>query len=421
MRLAMRVRHIVADATAKRYQQAPKKARGVILNEFTKLTGYGRKYAAWLLSNWKRRRVRTMGGVRTIYVLGLKKRRPRGENRPKRPATYGADILRHLKTLWAIAGGLCGKRLAPFIRETLPALERFEEISLKREQCTKLLKISPATIDRLLAPERKKYRLKGRATTKPGTLLKHQIPVRTFADWDDKRPGFMEADLVSQDGGFLSAEVIHTLTLTDVASGWTELGALKSKARRWVLEALEQIRTRLPFPLLGIDSDNGGEFINEELMAYCAARKLTFTRSRPYKKNDNCFVEQKNYSVVRQAVGYARMDSDEELQVLKELYIPLCLLTNYFLPSAKLVKKTRDGSHLTKVHDTPQTPLCRLLSDKRIDRATKAKLKRVYQSLNPAQLRREISRCQERLETLAERPKHIKIRKGKKPLVLISR
>jgi len=176
MRLTMRERHAVVDATAKRYQVARKKERGRILDEFTKLTKYGRKYAAWLLSNWKRRKVLTIGGVRTVYVFGAKKRRPRGQNPPKRPPTYGQDILRFLKVLWAIAGGLCGKRLAPFIRDTLPVLERFEEISLKPEQRQKLLAISPATIDRLLAPERKRYRLKGRATTRPGSLLKAPDP-----------------------------------------------------------------------------------------------------------------------------------------------------------------------------------------------------------------------------------------------------
>jgi hypothetical protein len=290
-------------------------------------------------------------------------------------------------------------------------LVRFEEIALKHDQREKLLRISPATIDRLLAPERRKYRLKSRPTTKPGTLLKHKIPIRTFTDWDDKRPGFMEADLVAQDGGFPSSDVLHSLTLTDVASTWTEVRALKSKARRWVLEALQDIRTSLPFPLLGIDSDNGGEFINHELLAYCEAHHLTFTRSRAYRKNDSCFVEQKNYTVVRQAVGYARMDSDEQLACLKELYRSLNLLTNFFQPSMKLLEKTRSGSKVTKVYDTPQTPYRRLLADSRINRATKRTLTTLYRTLNPAALRRDISRCQSRLSTLTERPKRLTLRK----------
>jgi len=421
MRLTMRQRRAVVDATAKRYQQARKKQRGEILNEFTKLTRYGRKYAAWLLSNWKRRKVLTIGGIRTVYVFGLKKPRAKGKNPPKRPRTYGADIIGFLKQLWALSGGLCGKRLTPFIRETLPVLERFEEIVLKHEQRQKLLRISPATIDRLLAPERKRYRLKGRPTTKPGTLLKHKIPIRTFADWDDKRPGFVEADLVAQDGGFPSSDVIHSLTLTDVASTWTEVRALKTKARRWVLNALQDIRASLPFPLLGIDSDNGGEFINHELLAYCEQQHITFTRSRSYKKNDSCFVEQKNYSVVRQAVGYARMDSDLQLACLAELYRPLNLFTNFFQPSMKLLKKTRSGSKVTRVYDTPQTPYHRLLADPRIDRATKRRLRGLYRTLNPAALRREITRCQNRLSTLTERPKRYHLRKNHKHFDSISR
>jgi hypothetical protein len=196
-----------------------------------------------------------------------------------------------------------------------------------------------------------------------------------------------------------------------VASTWTEVRALKSKARRWVLEALQDIRTSLPFPLLGIDSDNGGEFINHELLAYCEAHHLTFTRSRAYRKNDSCFVEQKNYTVVRQAVGYARMDSDEQLACLKELYRSLNLLTNFFQPSMKLLEKTRSGSKVTKVYDTPQTPYRRLLADSRINRATKRTLTTLYRTLNPAALRRDISRCQSRLSTLTERPKRLTLRK----------
>jgi hypothetical protein len=421
MRLTMRERRAVVAATAKRYQNATKKQRTVILDEFIQTTGYRRSYAAWLLSNWLRKKVFTFDGVRRIYVFGLKRPKAKGKNPPKRPPTYGTDTVRYVKQLWALAGGLCGKRLAPFIRDVVPTLERFEEISLRAEERQKLLKISPATIDRLLAPERKKYQLKGRATTRPGSLLKHQIPVRTFADWDEHRPGFMEADLVALDGGLPASDVLHSLTLTDTASGWTEVCALRSKARRWVLEALKDVRLGLPFPLLGLDCDNGSEFINEELFLYCQDEHLTFTRSRPYRKNDNCFVEQKNYSVVRQAVGYARMDSDEQLACLKELYGPLCLLTNYFLPSAKLMHKTRHGAQVTKKHDVPQTPYQRLLSHPDVDPTVKRHLKRVRRMLNPAELRREITHSQDRLTLLTEKREQTKLRKKQKHLDSIYR
>lgn len=422
MRLTMRERRAVIGTTAKRYQHSSKKQRGVILDEFTQTTGYTRTYAARVLANWLRKKVLTIGGVRTIYVLGLKKSKPKGKNPPKRPATYGSDIVRLLKQLWAIAGGLCGKRLSPFLRDVVPVLERFEELpGLTREQRQKLLKISPATIDRLLAPERAKYRLKGRATTRPGSLLKHQIPVRTFSDWDEHKAGFLEADLVAQDGGLPASDVIHSLTLTDIATGWTEVRALRSKARRWVLEALKDMRAGLPFPILGLDSDNGSEFINEELYRYCQDEHVSFTRSRPYRKNDNCFVEQKNYSVVRQAIGYARMDSDEQLAVVKQLYGPLCLLTNHFLPSAKLLSKTRNGARVTKKHDEPKTPYERLLNHEAVDRKVKTQLKRMHRTVNPAELRRQITHWQEKLATLTEQPAQTKQRKKEKHLDSIYR
>jgi hypothetical protein len=191
---------------------------------------------------------------------------------------------------------------------------------------------------------------------------------------------------------------------------------LRSKARRWVLEALKEIRTGLPFALLGLDCDNGSEFINDELLLYCRDEQLTFTRSRPYRKNDNCFVEQKNYSVVRHAVGYARMTSEEQLACLEALYRPLCLLTNYFLPSAKLTSKTRDGAQVTKHHDTPKTPYQRLLDHEAVATTVKAQLKRIRRSLNPAELRRQITQCQERLTKMTETKEQTKHRKKQKLL-----
>lgn len=420
MRLSMRERHGVVDATAKRYQHSTKKQRGQILDEFTKLTRYGRKYAAWLLTNWKRRRVLTIHGVRTVYVFGLKKAR-KDRTPPKRPRTYGPDVQRLLIQLWALSGGLCGKRLAPFIRQTVPVLQRFEEITLSADQRKKLFVVSPATIDRLLVGERKKYQIKGRSTTRPGSLLKHQIPIRTFADWDDARPGFVEIDLVAHDGGIPGAEVIHSLTLTDVATGWTEARGLKTKARRWVLEALADITAQIPFKLLGVTSDNGGEFINQELLTYCNDHQLTFTRTRPYRKNDNCFVEQKNYTMVRYAVGYARLVTEPQLNCLKELYPALGLFTNYFQPSVKLLKKTRTGSKVRKLYDAPQTPFTRMVQHRSIDPKTKAKLYRQYKLLNPAQLRRDITHCQNRLSALCDSTHIQKTRRKAKHLDSIYR
>ena len=208
----------------------------------------------------------------------------------------------------------------------------------------KLRKISASTIDRLLKRERKKLEIKGRKGTKPGTLLKHKIPIRTFADWNDNKPGFMEIDLVSHDGGNEYGDFAQTLDMTDIYSGWTETRAVKNKAHKWVFEAIREVRKDLPFDLLGIDSDSGGEFINHALYNYCVEEKITFTRGRSYRKNDNCYVEQKNYSVVRRAVGYFRYDTDEEVDILNALYGYLRLYTNHFQPVMKLVEKVRIGS-----------------------------------------------------------------------------
>jgi hypothetical protein len=398
MGLTMDERKAVTRQQAPRYQQARKKDRGRILDEFTALTDYKRSYAAFLLRNWGRKRILTIHGIRTICVFGQQhKRKP-----STCPRRYDHRIIAPLKFLWALSSGLCGKRLAVFIRTTLPILERFEELPLDADTRQKLLSVSPATIDRLLAPERKKLQLKARATTKPGTLLKHQIPIRTFSQWDDRTPGFVEIDLVAHDGGIPASDVIHTLDLTDVATGWTETRALKTKAQRWVLQALADISQQLPFPIKGIDCDNGGEFINAELFRYCQQCHITFTRSRPYRKNDSCFVEEKNYSIVRKAVGYSRYDSDEELKLLEQLYCALRLFTNFFLPVMKLSTKTRNGSKVRKTYDPPTTPYQRVLLRPDISKGAKRHLRQQYRQLNPAQVRRQISQLQEKLFTLAQ-------------------
>jgi hypothetical protein len=397
----MNERKAVTRQVAPRYQRATKKQRAAILDEFTTLTGYNRSYAAFLLRNWGRKRVLTIRGVRTIYVPGHHRRKRTPSKRHNR--IYDPErILPSLKFFWGLSGGLCGKRLAPFIRTTLPILEHHEELIVAAEIKQKLLSMSPATIDRLLAPERNKLRLKGRSTTKPGTLLKHQIPIRTFSDWDEKQPGFVEIDLVAHDGGIPESSVIHTLDLVDVATGWTETRALKTKAQRWVLEALHDISACLPFAIKGIDSDNGSEFINRELYRYCIDHRITFTRSRPFRKNDCCFVEEKNYSVVRKTVGYYRYDSEDELHPLEQLYSVLRLFTNFFLPVMKLTSKTRNGSTITKPYEHPTTPSVRILNCPDISKPVQRRLIAQYNRLNPAALRRQITQLQEKLLTLAQ-------------------
>jgi hypothetical protein len=234
--------------------------------------------------------------------------------------------------------------------EIVERLLRHNELRCDAATSQKLARISAATIDRLLAPERQKYQLKGRSHTRPGTLLKQQIPMRTFNEWDEQQPGFLEIDLVGHDGGVIDSHHAFTLNATDVASGWNSSTALKNKAQVWTLAGLQKIRAKLPFPLLGIDSDNGSEFINETLYGFCQEQKITFTRARPYRKNDSCFVEQKNYSVVRRAVGYQRCDTEQQLQLLNQLYEPLALYTNFFQPSMKLQsKETPRGARAEEV------------------------------------------------------------------------
>ena len=228
-------------------------------------------------------------------------------------------------------------------------------------------------------------------------MLKSMIPVRTFSEWSDKKPGFAEIDLVGHEGGDGSGEFLYTLDITDVATGWTETQAVRNKARQWVFEALKDIRERLPFPLLGIDSDNGGEFINDHLFNYCRDEKITFTRARSYRKNDNCFVEQKNYSVVRRAVGYARYDTPEQQAVINALYMELRLYTNFFQPSMKRIGTIKDGSKRIKKYDKALTPYRRVMGSKDVSVSDKARLKALYRNLNPAELKRRITKLQQNL------------------------
>jgi hypothetical protein len=393
MRLTMKERKKATAVVSPRYRKARKKEKGVILNEFVGLTGYGRRYAAYVLRSHGRR---VWVGEGKAIVGDVRK----GMSR-KKPRVYDGAVLEALKKVWYIMDCICGKRLAPVLREIVPRLERFGEIRVDAGVKARLLRMSAATADRLLAGERRKQTIKGRSNTKPGTLLKHQIPVRTFSDWDEQRPGFVEVDLVGHDGGNASGEFAQTLDVTDICTTWTETEAVRNKAEKWVFDALKDIRKRMPFPLLGIDSDSGSEFINHHLFRYCKKEGIIFTRTRSGRKNDNCFVEQKNYSVVRRNVGYARYDTEEQLCVLNEIYRHLRLYTNFFLPTMKLIQKTRIGSKVIKKYDKPSTPYRRVLASAHISAEDKESLKRQYAKLNPAQLKRQIERLKQKLLRLS--------------------
>jgi len=393
MRLTMKERQKTTVIVATRYQKARKKDKGKILDEFIELTGYTRCYGAYVLRT-QGKKVR--GGGNRTFVLDVRTKATR-----KRQRVYDESVREALRKIWYIMDCICGKRLSPILGEVLWKLERYKEISLDATIRQKLLGVSASTIDRLLAPERRKQTIKGKGNTKPGTLLKHQIPIRTFAEWNDKRPGFVEIDLVGHDGGDSRGDYIQTLDVTDVSTGWTETHAVRNKAQVWVFEALQSISKQLPFDLLGIDSDNGSEFINNHLLRFCSETQITFTRSRSYRKNDNCFVEQKNYSVVRRAVGYLRYDTEKEQRLLDELYGYLRLYTNFFQPVMKLMEKTRAGSRVKKTYDTAQTPYRRVLGSPHVSEDNKKRLKRLYASLNPAELKRHITKVQNKLIHLA--------------------
>ena len=396
MRLTMQEKQTVTKAWAEQYRRASKKRKGQILTGFVQATGYNRVYASRLLRNHGKR-VQLSPGV--VLEGSVRTKAPPGP----RKVIYGPEVLKALKKVWKVMDYICGKRLAPILPEVVALLVRRGELRISRAVQHKLVQISPATIDRLLEPERKKAQLKGRSGTKPGTLLKHQVPVRTFADWDEMTPGFMEVDLVAHDGGSSHGEYCQILDATDVCTGWSEQLAVPTKAQCWVFDAIQQMRSRLPFALLGIDSDNGGEFINHHLVAYCKQEQITFTRSRAYRKNDNCFVEQKNWSIVRRFSGYARYEGHEACQALNELYALVSLYVNHFMPSMKLVEKIRDGARVTKRYDKAQTPYARVLASPHTCAAVKRRLRKQHATLNPAELKREIERIQKRLRKLVIR------------------
>lgn len=375
-------KHELVAAIRPRYAQASRAEQGRMLDEFVAATGYHRKHAIRLLRHGPP---------------------PSRTGRGGRPRVYSALVVGALRQVAEASDWLCGKRLAPFLGELVPALETEGALRLEPPVRERLLGMSAATIDRRLRPFRLHLRPHGRATTKPGTLLKAQVPIQTYTPWEDQRPGFVEVDLVAHCGTSTAGHYLTTLTVTDVATGWTECVGVWGKGQAAVFGGLERVRGRLPCALLGIDSDNGSEFLNAHLVRYCQAEQITFTRSRPYWKNDQAHVEQKNWSAVRRHVGYERYASQAALAQLNRVYDLLRLWLNHWQPVLKLIGKERHGARVTKRYDRAQTPYQRVLAAGVLDEVARHRLVQEHRQRGPARLRRDLDQALEQLWQLSER------------------
>lgn len=369
--MSLKSKRELLEVVRPRYLKANKLEKQKMLDEFTCSTGYHRKHAIRVLKHKVQVQNHLNRKTKTYKTI------------------YGGEVAQALEQIWEIYGCICSKRLQPFLPEAIKVLERCQEIEITKETKDLLLKISSASIDRCLRPVRIKSP-HGLSTTKPGSLLKKSIAVRTFTEWDEEQPGFMEIDLVAHCAESTAGQFLCTLTCTDISTGWTDVTGLLHRSQQAVSEAIRQMRQRLPFPLLGIDSDNGAEFINDLLYCYCLNEKITFTRSRPYQKNDQAHVEQKNWSVVRHTVGYDRWETEQELALLESIYDDLRLYINFFQPSFKLLAKEPIDKQIVKRYDPAKTPYQRVIERKDISLEAKARLAHIYIQLNPAELRRRI-------------------------------
>ncbi len=381
MGLTMGQRKAVTKAIAVRYRRSGKAAKGAILDELCATTGWHRNHA------------------RKALAAALRPSLVRPARRPRAP-TYSPEVVEALRFCWAVLGAPTGKRLAPVMADLVPRLRRFGELEVSDEVAAGLLRMAASTMDRRLASDRDAMTLRGRSHTKPGSLLKDAIAIRTWAQWDDALPGFVEIDLVGHEGGNAMGEHAYTLTVTDIATGWTENRSVRNKARKWVVAALEDIEKVLPFPLLGVDSDNGSEFINHHLLTWCTDRQVTFTRSRPGNSNDGAHVEQKNWAVVRTVVGYHRYDTASELLLLNRIWVLQSKLTNFFLPQAKLTAKVRHGAKVTKTYDRPTTPHRRAERHENLTETGRSEMDATLAELNPAAIQRHIQALTAELLTL---------------------
>lgn len=357
------------------YQDADWRDKGRVLDGFIAATGYERKYAIRLLNS--------------AEAPATPKRRLACQK-------YDDQVRQALISVWCAANQICSKRLVPFLPQLIEAMERHGHLRLPGDVRARLLSISPATVDRLLRPERESIKL-GVSTTRRGNLLKNRIQVRTFADWDDVTPGFFEADLVAHCGGNTNGAFLNTLVLVDISTGWLECMPLLRKSAEDVIDGLRIADELLPFSLQGLDTDCGSEFINYDLLDYCEDNHITFTRARTHRKNDQAHVEEKNGSVVRRLVGYDRFEGHKAWAALARLYRVLRMYINFFQPSLKLIEKERLGAKVSKKYDSAKTPFQRILLSEHVSPKQKKLLTTEYESLDPVGLMAQLQALQDEL------------------------
>ena len=377
-------RHDLVRALASRYGHVGKQEKGQILDQVCAVTGYTRKYALTLLKD--------------------PPDEPAVKRTRRRPPSYGAAEVELLRLCWLVTDGICSKRLAPFLPELLDRLRHRQALrQFPVAVQAHVAGMSASTVDRALKPFREQTRARrGISTTKAGTVLKRQIPIRTFAEWTEAQPGFFEMDLVAHCGWSGAGQFLYTLSMVDVATGWVACAGLRDKRRETVFHALRRLQTNLPFRILGLDSDNGTEFINRALLDYCLEHGITFTRSRPYLKNDTCHIEQKNWAVVRRLVGYDRLEL-AALPALERIHDLAYDYINFLHPVRKLVSKTRTGPRVTRRYDVAQTPFHRLLDSGALSRTMANQLRTRSKHIDPFRLKVQLEAAQRTLATRALR------------------
>src|SRR6266480_991154 len=384
--ISMGARREITVAVAARYRSAGRTEKGLVLDELCKLTGWHRKHA-----------IRKLAGCEALPP-GAPPDTPR-----RREPTYGATIKDALVALWEASDRICGKRLKVMIPTLLPALGRHGRLKLCKTDLALMVSISAATIDRLLIDV--KIAASGGRRRRAGfySAIRREVPIRTFNDWNSPLPGFCEVDMVAHGGTSVAGSFIQTLTMVDVATGWTECLPLVTREGSLVVEAINRAQSLFPWLLRGVDFDNDSAFMNYVVVPWCREQKLEVTRSRAYKKNDQAFVEQKNGAVVRRLMGYGRFDGVETARVMARLYAAARLYVNFFQPSFKLKEKRREGAKVIKRYHTPSTPYERTLAHPKVTTAVKKRLRDQYRSLDPVGLLAEIRATQEKLGNRVDR------------------